>query len=674
MSQPSNKLTNLWQELKRRKVVRVVSVYAAAAFVILELVSIVVEPLKLPEWLLPVVIVLLSVGFIIAVILSWVFDVTPEGIEKTKPSHKIEEADKPVSSNGWKIASYISFIVIIGLIVFNIMTRDNPSNETEILDKSIAVLPFKSLSDDPEKQYLADGAMEAIRVHLSKVEDLRVMSRTSVEQYRVTDKTVSEICQELGVTFLLEGSFQKYEDKARLTAMLVTPGKEGHEWAKEYDRSWVDILSVQSEVAQLIAGELQAVITPQEKQLIEKSPTTSLTAYDFYQRARAEHLKYQLNNNNRKALESAEDFYYRALEYDSTFAQAYTGLALTNYSKHLSTRLYSGFQSDTYFEEVFLDSILILADAALSYDEQLAEAYTVKGKYYSAKGFIEQAIKEFDMAILFNPNDWMAYSGKGHLHSYNDYLKAIENLQKAASLNHGSELPRLLAEIGFAYLNTGFNEKNIFYLQEALKLSDDSAAYYYSLSSSERWLGNYHKANKFGKKVYAIDSNITDNLLMLAYNYMYVEQNEESFNYIKEWIKKLENLGIHSINNMHRIGYIYWLNGYKQEADFYFNEQIKYCNRSNELGRMYSTLYWSYYDLAGIYAFKGEKDMAFKNLRIFNQKQRIGRWMVTLINDDPLFNSIRDETEFQQIVHEVEAKYQAEHERVKKWLEENDML
>ena len=668
-----NNLSQFWQELKRRNVVRVVSVYAAAAFVILELTDIVAPSLGLPDWTLNLIIILLSVGFIIAVILSWVFDVTPEGIEKTKPSHKIEDADKPVSSNDWKIASYISFIVIIGLIVFNIMTRDNPSNETEILDKSIAVLPFKSLSDDPEKQYLADGAMEAIRVHLSKVEDLRVMSRTSVEQYRVTDKTVSEICQELGVTFLLEGSFQKYEDKARLTAMLVTPGKEGHEWAKEYDRSWVDILSVQSEVAQLIAGELQAVITPQEKQLIEKSPTTSLTAYDFYQRARAEHLKYQLNNNNRKALESAEDFYYKALEYDSTFAQVYTGLALTNYSKHINEMLYSGFQSDTYFEEEFLDSILILADAALSYDEQLAEAYTVKGKYYSAKGFIEQAIKEFDMAILFNPNDWMAYYGKGHLHSYyDDYLKAIENLQKAASINHGSELPRLLAEIGFAYLNIGINEKNIFYLQKALKLSDDSAVYYYSLAASERWLGNYEKAIEFGEKVYAIDSNITENLLMLAASYMYVEQNEESFNYIKEWIKKLENLGIHKINDMHRIGYIYWLNGYKQEADFYFNEQIKYCNRSNELGRQYSTLYWSYYDLAGVYAFMGKKDRAFENLRIFNQQQRIGRWMVTLINDDPLFNSIRDETEFQQIVHDVETKYQAEHERVRQWLEEND--
>ena len=125
---------------------------------------------------------------------------------------------------------------------------------------------------------------------------------------------------------------------------------------------------------------------------------------------------------------------------------------------------------------------------------------------------------------------------------------------------------------------------------------------------------------------------------------------------------------------MHRIGYAYWQNGYKKEAEYYFNEQIKYCNRMIELKRSYGQKLYAYYDLAGVYAFRGEKDKAYKNLRIFNQIQRIPLWMAMLIKTDPLFNSIRNEPEFQQIAKDIEAKYQAEHERVRKWLEEQGKL
>jgi hypothetical protein len=125
---------------------------------------------------------------------------------------------------------------------------------------------------------------------------------------------------------------------------------------------------------------------------------------------------------------------------------------------------------------------------------------------------------------------------------------------------------------------------------------------------------------------------------------------------------------------MHRIGYSYWQNGYKKEAVYYFNEQINYCNQMIDLNRLFAQRLYPYYDLAGVFAFRGEKDKAYKNLRIFNQRKAECLWMVMLIKTDPLFNSIRNEPEFQQIIRDVEAKYQAEHERVGKWLEEQDML
>jgi TolB-like protein len=161
--------------------------------------------------------------------------------------------EKPSRLLAWKIATYISAFLIVGLILFNILGNRKQAENLSKLEKSIAVLPFKSLSDDPEKQYLADGVMDAILLHLSKIEDMRVMARTSVEQYRETDKTASEICKELDVAYLLEGSFQKYGDQARLIVQLIIPGLEGHIWANEYNRNWKDIFSVQSEVAQTIA-------------------------------------------------------------------------------------------------------------------------------------------------------------------------------------------------------------------------------------------------------------------------------------------------------------------------------------------------------------------------------------------------------------------------------------
>ncbi len=666
MPDSPNTLSQFWQELKRRKVIRVITVYAAASFVILQLVEILAPSLRLPEWTMNLILVLLVVGFIIAVILSWIFDVHPEeGIVKTEPSQKVKAEDIPKSSNSWKIASYISFVVIVGLIVVNIIPRTNSSKEAEILDKSITVLPFISLSDDPEKQYLADGIMDAILLHLSKIEELRVLARTTSEKYRDTDKTATEICQELGVSFALEGSFRKYGDQARLTVQLIRSGKEDHAWAKQYDREWKEIFAVESEVAQAIAKELQAVITPEEKQLIEKTPTTNLTAYDFYQRGREEYWKYRSDNDNREALERAEELYHEALKLDSKFALAYSELAMVYRGKHYW---------ETYFTDEFLDSVLILTDIALSYDDQLSEAYTVRGDYYRVKGFTELAIGEYDKAIKFNPNDWMAYWGRGRMYLDEDLVKSLANLQKAISLNHGSELPLLLQGIGLTYYFGGFIEKGNNYFEDAFKLDGNSVRYYSYLALSEMNRDNYAKCIEICKKGYAIDSTNSGILVSLGKSYMFLGQFEESLKYFKKYIERLEELGNFDLKDMAEIGYVYSLNGYKEKADYYLDEQINYSNKSIELGRDFAKNLYSHYDLAAVYAFRGEKDKAYENLRIFNQRKMMLHWAVSLIKNDPLLDNIRDEPEFQQIIRDIEAKYQAEHERVRKWLGENDML
>jgi TolB-like protein len=590
-----------------------------------------------------------------------------KSIEETKKSILIPKKRLIILLSGLVL---LIVIVVVALLLFNII---GSGKEIKEIEKSIAVLPFKLLSDEPDKQYLADGMMDAITLHLSKIKDLRVMSRTSVEQYRETTKTTRQIGKELDVEYLLEGSFQKYGDNARLIVQLIKTSEESHAWGNEYNNKWSDVFSLQSEVAQAIASELYVVMTPEEKQTIEKIPTPNLTAYDFYQRGKEELVNYWLNDDKKETLKRAEKFYYKALEYDSTFAAAYSGLAMVYRYQHR-------IDIDSYFAENYLDSAMILADRALSYDDKLAEVYYVRGLYYLENGKSEQAVTEFDKALKYNPNYWEVYADKGSLLysmyiDHLDFVKAIENLNKAISINHGKELRNLLFNLARVYNDAGFREKFLYYIGEYNKLvPPDTNSFWNSGVYNELSLGNYEKAFEIGNIIYSRDSNDIDNLLNLGYYYMVFEQYKESLKYYKKYISTLKNLGQLDLNHMHRIGYVFWQNGFKKEAEYYFNEQKRICEESIRMGRWYSINFTANYDLAGVYAFMGDRDKAYENLRVLARIPVYPLWWVGIIKEDPLFDSIRAEPEFQQIVRDVEAKYQAEHDRVAKWLEEQGML
>jgi TolB-like protein len=588
--------------------------------------------------------------------------------QRSEVVHK--EIPKPVSiprkSNKTKII--ISSVIVVALVVlgyFLIPILVKPSGQ---LEKSIAVLPFKNESPVDSNRYFINGIMEEVLTNLQKIKDFRVLSRTSTDQYRGSDRpTIPEIGKKLGVNYIVEGSGQKYGNTFRLRIQLIkAKGKEAHLWAKSYEqeiRETKDIFSIQSQIAQSIAAELKATITPEEKGLIEKTPTTNLTAYDFYTRGREELGKYYSENNNKLSLRKAEDLIHKALDNDPAFAPAYVGLARVYWTK---------LGIEEYLSKNYIDSVLILCNKAISFDNKLSEAYSLKGDYYSEIGKKEQAIEEYDKAIKFNPNDWMAYIGKGSLYYADDLVNNINCLQKAVSINRGPELPSLLATIGWAYFCAGFPEKAKYYYQERMKLDGDSLSYYDRLAWFEFYQGNFNKSIEYAKKVLAIDS--AGGGSALGSDYAWLGQKKESLKYHKKDFEILKAQGGLALASMHRFGYAYWQNGYKKEAEYYFNEQIKYCNSMIELKRPWGQKLYTYYDLAGVYAIKGEKNKAYENLRIFNQIQRVPFWMSMLMKTDPLLNNIRNEPEFQQIARDVEAKYQAEHERVRKWLEENNML
>jgi tetratricopeptide (TPR) repeat protein len=322
-----------------------------------------------------------------------------------------------------------------------------------------------------------------------------------------------------------------------------------------------------------------------------------------------------------------------------------------------------------------MDSVLSLTNIALTYDDKLSDVYTLRGKYYHEIWKPEQALEEYDKAIKLNPNDWMAYYEKGESYYNNDFLNMINYIRKAASVNRGAVLPYLLGEIGTAYAGAGFSEKANNYYLDKLKLDGDSLSYYGLFGWNEFWLGNFNKFLEYEEKAYVLDSTNGDINFMLGEAYSWLGRYKEALKYKKKEFEKLKSQKEIDVSNMHRMGIVFWQNGYKKEAEYCFNKQIENCNRSIELKRSYvGQILFTYYDLAGVYAFRGEKDKAYKNLRIFNQLQKMPLWMVTFIKTDPFFNNIRNDPEFQQIAREIESKCQAEHERVRKSLEERGPL
>ena len=507
--------------------------------------------------------------------------------------------------------------------------------------------------------------MESILNNLSNIEDLSVRSRTSVEKYRAANKSLKEIAKELNVDYLVEGNGQKYGDEILLNIQLLEAQSDRHLFSEQYRkeiREVKDFIDLQSEIALSVASQINAEITPEEKQLIDKNPTFSLTAFDFFQRGREEHIKFNLNNMNTPALLNAEKYFREALRYDSGYAQSYAALADIQISKNRGSQL---------FLETFLDSALYYADKALVYDKKSAEAYTVKGLYYWYKGNRKKALEEYNTALQFNPDLWQAYRGKGILFIDNEPVRSIKNFQKAASLANGSNLKIILSEMVIAYLWAGFTESAKKYNNEALRLFNDSVMFFINLGAIESQQGNPESAVKHYTNASISDPGFTNFLWFyydvnrqLGYNHLFAGNYEESLNYFRKWIDLLEKSGEISYNEMHRVAYALLKNGFNEEAEYYFDLQMEHCNNLIKSDHPWSQNLFAYYDRAAVNAFMGNRNEAYKDLRAFNQISQVPLWMVTLIKTDPLFENLRGDAEFQQIVKDVETKYQKEHQRI----------
>jgi TolB-like protein len=407
-------MTGFFEEVKRRKVYRVAAAYIIAAGGIIQLASATFPAWELPNWSLRLVILLLLVGFPIALIFAWAFDITPQGIRTTP------DTAAPRTRRRRNVIMLIATGVIISAATGFFLL---PRVAAHKVDKSIAVLPFENLSDEKENAYFADGVQDDVLTNLSKISDLRVISRTSVMQYRGRPSNVRDIGKALGVSNILEGSVRRSGNRVRVNVQLIDANTDEHVWANDYDRDVTDVFAIQSDLAREIANALQAKLSPAEKSQMTRKPTENGEAYLAFVQAHDLSCAFE----DLEKLKQSEQLYARALELDPNFA-----LAMARYSQ-LESWIVHTFDRTAERRE----KARTLAERALQLQPDLPEAHLALGlSYYYGDNNYDAALKEFEIAQRGLPNESEMYLYIGAIQRrQGKWAESTANLEKAVGLN-----------------------------------------------------------------------------------------------------------------------------------------------------------------------------------------------------------------------------------------------
>jgi serine/threonine protein kinase/Tfp pilus assembly protein PilF len=509
-------------------------------------------------------------------------------------------------------------VVVIALAVF--LLRQKQTAAPQKIERSIAVIPFSNMNANKEDEYFSDGITEDIITHLSKVGDLKVVSRTSSMRYKNSNKSLQQIGSELKVATVLEGSVRRQGDKLRIVAQLIDAKTDNHIWAETYDREMKDIFAIQSDVAQKIASALHAKLMPEEKKNIEKIPTQNLVAYDYYLKGRQYYLRYQRQYN-----ENAIQFFQKAVDADPNFALAYVGLC----DGYVMQKGY-GVPSASF------DLALDTCNKALSIDPNLAVAYSTLYKVYTFYGFIQKGEEAIQKAYKLDPNNAMVvgrlgsdYLNKGKLSEAFRFTKRSLELEPTNAFGYFT-----MGTIYYDLADFSQAEKS---LKKSLELQPDlefPATYLVRLYISQ---GKFNQALETAKGLNLTNTKTSFDLMGLT------ESMVENFPKAAEYFSKgnrnyLEGRFAHALLKTGRIGEAQKV---LEETKQKILERLKGRNNQDQN-----------YLAAIIFAVQGDKEQA---LKLLQNACDSGYYYHHFLERDPIFEAMRKDPQFQQIIQNMKS-------------------
>ena len=413
----SGNLGKFFAELKRRNVYKVAVAYIVAGWALSQGIAQVFPVFDVPNWVVRLIVFLIVIGFPIALIFAWAFEITPEGLKRAEEADAMPQSARPTKRT-W------IYIVVIGAVVsvaLFFLGRYTAGNRTTLRDdnKSIAVLPFQSLSEDKNDAYFADGVQDQILTNLAKVSDLKVISHTSVRQYKTgAERNLREIGRQLGVAYIMEGSVRRVRDRLRINAELIDARTDTHIWAETYDRTAADLFAIQSELAQSIVSQLKAKLSPQQKAEIEERPTQDLDAFELYLQAKAIIDSYINATDVRAALLQALKSLTEAIQRDPNFVSAYC------YAARANDLLYF-FDLDPTPDRISLADAAV--NAALRLRPDSAEAHFARADYlFRCLRDYDRAMEELAIARPGLPNSTPFFILSGYINRRRNHFHEAE--------------------------------------------------------------------------------------------------------------------------------------------------------------------------------------------------------------------------------------------------------
>ncbi|MEY2480739.1 MAG: adenylate cyclase [Verrucomicrobiota bacterium] len=452
---------NFFSELKRRSVYKVAVAYAIVGWLIVQIATQVFPFFEIPNWAVRLVVLVIVIGFPIAIVLAWAFELTPEGIKLT------EDVDLPVGkktkSRVWIYIVIVGAALSLGLFFLARYGFRNAATSPEVPAKSIAVLPFDNLSRDPDNAYFAEGIQDEILTRLSKLADFKVISRTSTQQFKSSPQHLPQIARQLGVMHILEGSVQRAGDQVRVNVQLIKASTDAHLWADSYDRRMTDIFGVESDIAQKVADSLQATLTGPEQHAITARPTENAEAHQLYLKGR-----FFWNKRTMKDFKTAISYFEQAAKADPKYAVAYAGMA----DAYVLLPFYGGDAPAALFPKA-----KEMAMKALALDPNLPEPHATLGLLHASSDFdFPASVRELERAIELDPNYVTAHHwlGLSTLTSLGQLDRAIIEMKRAVELDPLSVI--MNSDLGTTYWYARRDKEAV--AQSRKTLAMDETAYY----------------------------------------------------------------------------------------------------------------------------------------------------------------------------------------------------